>query len=407
MQLYLSFIENEIKKFYNTLSEKAKRLYAAVEALKIGHGGISYIARIVGCSRKTVARGIRELNQLPNDDNSNDRIRKPGGGRKPYYEKYNNINEQFLDILIDHTAGDPSNKDIIWTNLTPKEIADRIAEKYTLGVSETVIRKLMEKHNYRRRKALKSEPLKTVKHKNEQFENITIFKRSYEPSDNPIISIDTKKKEYLGNFYRAGHLYTKEIIKTFDHDFISFAKGIIIPHGIYDLKLNIGYINLGISKDTSEFACDSLKFWWNNYGRYNYPRADSILTYCDCGGSNSSRHYLFKQDLQQLVNDIGVPIRIAHYPPYTSKYNPIEHRLFPHVTRACQGVVFKNIEIVKELMEKAKTKTGLKVIVNIIDKEYQTGRTVSNDFKQNMSIIFDDYLPDWNYQAVPIPLPNG
>ena len=142
MQLYLSFIENEIKKFYNTLSEKAKRLYAAVEALKIGHGG------------------IRELNQLPNDDNSNDRIRKTGGGRKPYYEKYTNINEQFLDILIDYTAGDPSNKDIIWTNLTPKEIADRIAEKYTLGVSETVIRKLMKEHNYRRRKALKSEPLK-------------------------------------------------------------------------------------------------------------------------------------------------------------------------------------------------------------------------------------------------------
>jgi hypothetical protein len=407
MQLYLSFIENEIKKFYTTLSEKAKRLYTAVEALKIGHGGISYIARIVGCSRKAVARGIKELDQLSNDDSSNDRIRKPGGGRKPYYEKYTDINEQFLDILIDYAAGDPSNKDIIWTNLTPKEITDRIAEQYTLGISETVIRNLMKKHNYRRRKALKSEPLKTVKHKNEQFENITIFKRSYEPSDNPIISIDTKKKQYLGNFYRAGHLYTKEIITTYDHDFNSFAKGIIIPHGIYDLKLNIGYINLGTSKDTSEFACDSLKYWWNNYGRYDYPRADSILTYCDCGGSNSSRHYLFKQDLPKLVNEIEITMRIAHYPPYTSKYNAIEHRLFPHVTRACQGVVFKNIEIVKELMAKAKTKNGLKVIVTIIDKEYQTGRTVSNDFKQNMSIIFDDYLPKWNYQAVPIALPNG
>lgn len=335
MQLYLSFIENEIKKFYNTLSEKAKRLYTAVEALKIGHGGISYIARSVGCSRKTVARGIRELDQLSNDDSSNGRIRKPGGGRKPYDEKYTDINEQFLDILIDYTAGDPSNKDIIWTNLTPKEITDRIAEKYMLGVSEMVVRKLMKKHNDRRRKSLKSEPLKTVKHKQEQFENITIFKRSYEPSDNPIISIDTKKKEYLGNFYRAGHLYTQQIIKTFDHDFNSFAKGLIIPHGIYDSKLNRGYINLGTSKDTREFACDSLKYWWNNYGRYDYPRADSILTYCDCGGSNSSRHYIFKQDLQKLVNEIEIAMRIAHYPPYTSKYNPKEHRLFPHVTRAC------------------------------------------------------------------------
>ncbi|MFX0139843.1 MAG: ISAzo13 family transposase, partial [Candidatus Hodarchaeota archaeon] len=136
MQLYLSFIENDIKKFYNTLSEKAKRLYTAVEALKIGHGGIIYIARIVGCSRKTVARGIKELTELSNDDSRNQRIRKPGGGSKPYYEKYNDINEQFLDILKDYTAGNPSNKDIIWTNLTPKEIVDRIAEKYTLGVSE-------------------------------------------------------------------------------------------------------------------------------------------------------------------------------------------------------------------------------------------------------------------------------
>jgi len=407
MQLYLAFIEKEIKKFYQTLSEKAKRLYTAVEAVKIGHGGISYIARIVGCSRKTVARGIRELSQLSTDAINKQRIRKPGAGRKPYYEKYHNINQQFLAILKDHTAGDPSNTEIIWTNLTPREIGSRIAERHRIAVSETVIRKLLTEHNYRRRKAQKSAALKTVQHRNEQFENIAILKTRYEPSANPIISIDTKKKEYLGNFYRAGQLYTQQIIRTLDHDFNSFAQGIIIPHGIYDVKLNTGYINLGISNDTSEFACDSLKYWWTNYGQYDYPRADSILALCDGGGSNSSRHYLFKQDLQKLVTAIDVAIRIAHFPPYTSKYNPIEHRLFPHVTRACQGVVFKSIEIVKELMEKARTNTGLKVIVNIIDKVYQTGRHISEDFKENMSIIFDDYLPNWNYQAVPLPLPNG
>ena len=407
MQLYLAFIETEIMKFYNMLSEKAKRLYTAVEALKIGHGGISYIARIVGCSRKTVARGIRELSQLSTDAINNQRIRKPGAGRKPYYEKYHNINQQFLDILKDHTAGDPSNTEIIWTNLTPREIGNRIAERHRIAVSETVIRKLLTEHNYRRRKAQKSAALKTVQHRNEQFDNIAILKTRYEPSANPIISIDTKKKEYLGNFYRAGHLYTQQIIKTFDHDFNSFAQGIIIPHGIYDVKLNTGYINLGISNDTSEFACDSLKYWWTNYGQYDYPRADSILALCDGGGSNSSRHFLFKQDLQKLVNEIDVAIRIAHFPPYTSKYNPIEHRLFPHVTRACQEVVFKSIDIVKELMEKTRTNTGLKVTVTIIDKLYQTGRHISEDFKENMSIMFDDYLPNWNYQAVPLPLPNG
>lgn len=187
----------------------------------------------------------------------------------------------------------------------------------------------------------------------------------------------------------------------FDHDFSSFSDGVIIPHGIYDLKLNEGYITLGTSKDTSEFSCECIKDWWDNVGKYNYPNANSILILADGGGSNSSRHYIFKHDLQQLVNDIGVEIRIAHYPPYTSKYNPIEHRMFCHVTRACQGVVFDTIEIVKELMEKTSTKTGLSVLVSIKDKIYETGRKVTDKFKKNMKIVFDDFLGKWNYRAIP------
>jgi len=196
-------------------------------------------------------------------------------------------------------------------------------------------------------------------------------------------------------------LYTQEVIHTYDHDFNSFADGIIVPHSIYDLRLNTGYINIGTSKDTSEFACDSLRNWWYNKGQYDYPHATSTLILCDGGGSNNSHNYLFKEDLQKLVNEINIEIRIAHYPPYTSKYNPIEHRLFPHVTKACQGVVFKSVELVKELMEKTKTSKGLNVIVQIIDKVYQTGRKISEDFKENMKIIFDEYLPVWNYRAVP------
>jgi hypothetical protein len=188
---------------------------------------------------------------------------------------------------------------------------------------------------------------------------------------------------------------------VFDHDFSSFSDGVIIPHGIYDLKLNEGYITLGTSKDTSEFSCECIKDWWDNVGKYNYPNANSILILADGGGSNSSRHYIFKHDLQQLVNDIGVEIRIAHYPPYTSKYNPIEHRMFCHVTRACQGVVFDTIEIVKELMEKTSTKTGLSVLVSIKDKIYETGRKVTDKFKKNMKIVFDDFLGKWNYRAIP------
>lgn len=175
----------------------------------------------------------------------------------------------------------------------------------------------------------------------------------------------------------------------------------IIPHSIYDVKRNTGYINIGTSADTSEFACDSIKNWWLDEGRRNYPEADSILILCDGGGSNSSRHYVFKEKLQELANEIGIEIRIAHYPPYTSKYNPVEHRFFPHVTRACQGVVFKSIELVKELMEKTKTSKGLRTTVKIIDKVYQKGRKVAKDFKKNMPILFDKYLPAWNYRAVP------
>jgi len=243
--------------------------------------------------------------------------------------------------------------------------------------------------------------MKNVADRNEQFENIANMKARYHLAGNPVVSMDTKKKEYIGNFYRQGRLYTTEVIETFDHDYNSFADGIVIPHAIYDLLHNKGYINIGTSHDTSEFACDSLRQWWYVQGQYDYPKATSILVLCDGGGSNNSRYYIFKQDLQQLADEIGIEIRIAHYPPYCSKYNPIEHRLFPHITRACQGVIFKSMDIVKDLMARTKTKQGLSVTVNVINKVYLTGRKVAESFRENMPIVFDDVLPYWNYVAVP------
>ncbi|HEY9596522.1 MAG TPA: ISAzo13 family transposase [Cyanophyceae cyanobacterium] len=202
--------------------------------------------------------------------------------------------------------------------------------------------------------------------------------------------------------YREGQLYTQqEGVAVFDHDWKSLAQGVAIPHGLYDLRLNIGYIHIGTSHDTSELACDSIRYWWQQYGQQQYTLANSILLLCDGGGSNSSRQYLFKQDLQALADDLGIEIRVAHYPPYTSKYNPIEHRLFPHVTRACQGVIFESVEMVKQLMAKAKTHTGLTVFTTVFDKIYQTGRQVTEEFKQTMPIRFDEYLPQWNYTAIP------
>jgi hypothetical protein len=288
-----------------------------------------------------------------------------------------------------------------WTHLKPREIAELMQVKHGLKTSHQTVKKLLRQHGFRRRKAQKKVTMGHVAQRNEQFENIARLRTMYEVAGNPVMSMDTKKKEYLGNFYREGHLYTQQVITTNDHDFVSTTEGVIIPHALYDLKQNHGYIHLGTSRDTSQFACDSIRHWWLTAGKLIYPTATSILLLCDGGGSNSSHYYIFKEELQKLVNELGIEIRIAHYPPYCSKYNPIEHRLFPHVTRACQGVVFKSIAIVCELISRTQTTTGLAVTVALFDKVYKKGRKVSDSFREAMPIIFDAYLPKWNYRAEP------
>ena len=207
----------------------------------------------------------------------------------------------------------------------------------------------------------------------------------------------------IGNLYRPGSTYNTCPIEVLDHDFPSLAEGVAIPHGLYDVAENIGFIQIGTSHDTSEFAYDSIRYWWDNYGKNRYPLASSILILCDGGGSNSSRYYVFKEALQKLVNHIGIEIRIAHYPPYTSKYNPIEHRLFPHLSRACQGVIFESVDTVSKFMATATTLKGLRVFTTILDRTYKTGQKVAEGFKETMEIFFDDSLPQWNYTAKPQP----
>ena len=196
-------------------------------------------------------------------------------------------------------------------------------------------------------------------------------------------------------------MYGTEAVKVNDHDFFSSAEAVIIHHGIYDIKRNEGYITLNTSKDTSEFCCDCVKDWWETYGKGQYSQASRMLILANGGGSNSSRQYIFKEDLQKLANEIGIEIKMAHYPPYTSKYNPIEHRLFCHVTRACAGTIFTSVKLVKELMNKTCTSTGLRVITSIKDKVYKTARKASDDFRQHLPIVFDDFLGQWNYRAIP------
>ena len=289
---------------------------------------------------------------------------------------------------------------VIWTDLTATDIAERLAQQGT-PTSVHVVEQLLEMAGYRRRQAQKYCSMDEHADRNAQFLRIAEFKQEYFASPNPLLSIDTLKRALLGNFYRKGKLFTKEVLRTFDHDYPSFADGVVIPHGLYDMKLNRGYLHLGASHDTSEFACDALEDWWWRFGRELYPQATSLGLLCDGGGSNSSRTYLFKADLQALVNRLQLPVRVAHYPPYTSKYNPIEHRLFPHVTRACQGVIFKSVALVKQLMEKARTRTGLSVVVDILDKIYETGRKVAESVKQTLNIVREAIFPLWNYQILP------
>lgn len=359
---------------------------------------MSYVCKLFGTSHKTLTRAHRELSDP--DALLQARIRLPGGGRKRLLDVCPEIHDAFLAALREHTAGSPMDARIKWTNLTRKDIAQALALREH-PVSVTVVDQLLAHHDYRRRKAQKRLAGGQTANRNEQFENIARLIENYHEADNPVMSMDTKKKEHLGNLYRDGKLYTRETLPTYDHDFPSLAEGKVIPHALFDIFANVGYITLGTSHDTGEFACDSVRRWWYQHGRFLYPRASAILLLCDSGGSNDARFYIFKEDLQKLADEIGLPIRIAHYPPYTSKYNPIEHRLFPHVTRACQGVLFTSIELVKELMEGTKTSKGLRTFVTIIDKVYETARKVSTEFRKEVPICFDEFLPKWNYQAIP------
>jgi hypothetical protein len=314
------------------------------------------------------------------------------------------LEENFLKVLQDHTAGDPMRAEVKWTNLSRGQIASRLGELGT-PASRQVVSQLLRKHRYRRRKALKKKTMGPRNpNRNAQFENIARLKKKYLKARLPVLSMDTKKKELLGNFFRDGTIDTQETIETNDHDFGSAAVGKVIPHGLYDVGKNKGYIHLNVSHDTSELACDSIAAWWEKEGRADYPRAKRLLLLCDGGGSNSATMYLFKEDLQKLANRLGIEIRVAHYPPYCSKYNPIEHRLFPHLTRACRGVIFHTLEVVRYYMAKAETTTGLKVKVSILEKVYATGRKYAAGFKKTMKIVFDKVLPKWNYRAIPEPV---
>lgn len=303
-------------------------------------------------------------------------------------------------VLEVRTAGDPDEKDVLWTDLSPRQIADVVTGMGT-PVSPPIVQDWMKAQKLAKHKIEKVLEGGQSPNRNAQFLRIAELKSQYFAAGNPVFSLDTKAKEHLGQLFRKGRVWTQQAFWAFDHDFPSWATGVIIPHGIYDLARNCGHINIGLSHDTSQFACDSFRWYWNRIGQRCYPDATSVLLLCDCGGSNSATQYLFKHDLQELANELALEIRVAHYPSYCSKFNPIERRFFPHVSRACQGVLFDSMETVVRLMRKAATTTGLRTTVNVIRRVYETGRKIAADFKANIPLLFDDLLPKWNYVARP------
>ena len=308
------------------------------------------------------------------------------------------LEENLRHLLSEFLAGDPMRTGVLWTNLSLRELSRRLLELGT-PASRRVIRCLLRKFKLGRRTARKKKTMGHHPDRNAQFENIARLRREYQDAGDPVISVDTKKKELLGNFHRPGPTYTEQTVETFDHDFGSAGQGKLIPHGIYDLARQHAHINLNTSHDTGELCCDSIALWWEQHGRAAYPQTKRLLILCD--GSNSATQYLFKEDLQRLANRLRLELRVAHYPPYCSKHNPIEHRVFPHITRACQGVIFHTLDVARQFIALAKTNTGLRVTVGLLENVYATGRKYAADFKDTMKILFDDHLPKWNYRAVP------
>lgn len=303
-------------------------------------------------------------------------------------------------MIDQHIAGSPMDEKVKWVDLSRGEISALLKQE-GVKASRNLVRKLLKQHGFVKRKMLRKKSTGQFADRNTQFENITQKIKSFTEAGNPIVSIDTKKKEYLGKLHREGKVYCKQAIEVYDHDFQSLASGKIVPHGIYDVKNNKAHINIGISSETSEFVCKSIKLWWESYGQKDWPNADEILILCDAGGANSYRHHVFKAALQQLTNDINIKITVAHYPPYASKWNLIEHRVFPHITRAMQGVPLTSIEQAKEMIESTTTKTGLSVTACVIKKAYEKGKTVAKEVIEKIKIKKDESIPKLNYVISP------
>lgn len=310
------------------------------------------------------------------------------------------LTEAVEAAVADRTAGSPVDPEVRWTNRSPQEISEELAEQGYAACADTVRKILTDELGLSRRQAVKNEAGRDYEFRDEQFRHIAARRAWYERRGWPVISIDTKKKELLGEFFRPGQAYTDGCLEVLDHDFPPAGQSRLIPYGVYDVTQNEGLLLLATGSDTSELACDAIRRWWHRQGRRWYWHASGILVLCDCGGSNGYRQHRFKEQLYYLACDLNRDIEVAHYPPGCSKYNLIEHRLFCHITRAWQGAVLRTIEVARDLARRVHTSTGLTLITEIARRTYEKGQQVSRDFLANLPIHFHNFLPDLNYTAL-------
>lgn len=305
-------------------------------------------------------------------------------------------------IVSLNTAGSPTAPDVKWTHLKPKDIQEKYEFEWSVKLSRQTIKKLLKKLGYKKRRPIKALSTGKSPYRTEQFKLVFYFAYLFaEMDNNPILSMDTKKKEVLGDLSRNGKIWCNKAPHTNDHDYKYLQKGKVVPSGLYDMKLNEGYVSIGTNNETAVFLADNLIWWWENYGIHRYPDATYLLIYCDCGGANGYRHHAFKKELQRVSQYIGIRITVVHYPPYCSKWNPIEHRLFSQMHRQADGAIFYNYEQVKQIFGETSTVTGLKVFVRINVKEYPNKLGIKKEDIDDKRILYHPELPQFNYTLLP------
>ena len=390
-------MENRIQTMLPLLDERQRRIYLASEALSYGYGGISRVSEISGVSIPTIRQGIAEIKA--GEISENGRIRKEGAGRKRAEDIYPNILESIQNIVDGNTYGNPE-RVLSWTTLSLHDIQDLLHTKYKIKVSYRTVSTLLEKLGYSKQSNQKMMQIgEPSPNRNEQFEYINSKVKEFIDAGDPVISVDTKKKENVGNFKNNGQEYRKkkDPRKVLDHDFPIPELGKISPYGIYVINSNTGFVNLGTSHDTAEFAVESISRWWETIGKNTFPNQKRLMITCDCGGSNGYRLHLWKYQLSQLAERTGLSIHVSHFPPGTSKWNKVEHRLFCYITKNWQGQPLVDIQTAVNLIGSTTTAKGLKVICKADYNEYPLSKKVSDEDYNSISISRIDPFGEWNY----------